>query len=902
MSRGKTADLPQRLVLMLFFGSGALALVYQVVWARMMTHVFGSTALAVGTVLAAFMSGMAVGSWTIGRLADRSTNRLRLYAWLEIGIAVSALATHLALDRMDAVYPALHGLVGGSAPLLGLVRFLAAFVLVMAPTVLMGATLPVLSRYLVGDLERVGARLSTLYSINTLGAVAGVLLTGFLLIGSYGIHVPVYGAVLGNLLIGCVAWIASGRAGQSAPEVHSVGWRPDSRVDAAEGALNASTLNLVLLGLGISGFTSFAYEIYWTRSLVFVLGNSTYALTTMLGAFLSGIALGGYLVRFAIGRYTDRVAVFGWIQLLLGILSALALPSLFAIGDPQSLNRALMHISDHPLPLVLSGFGLAFLVMLPPATLIGATFPLVGQLAVRELNRTGASIGRVYAINTAGNVLGALLPGVLLLDLLGIQKGILAMAGINVLLGLVVLATRLLRPPGHRAWRLVLPAVMLASALLMTRAPLRFQFPSQGERSFHQVLYYREGPLATTKVSLDPVHGEKSMGVDGIVIGGTGNIMFKELLLAHLPRLLVDDTAQELSVGLGSGMLVGESARHAGVREITAVEIAPSVIAGAAKFRAENHGILDDPRLRLVNDDIKNFLRVTGQKYQVISADEKTADDYASNGFSYSLEYYELLREHLAPGGLVAQWVPATLPPRQYQMVLKTFSHSFSYVQLWQFLPAHRLGPFNSILIGSMQPVSITAGAIGRRFARERAALSGLVPYGLTSAEALLPHFIADERVIREAVADSPLNSHVHPRYEFYRPWDYATDKMQKVIANQAFILALKRRAHEQFFAGASSDAAEPDRLRQTFAAEFRYLEAFPRFLGGMPLAEVYSVFDKVLAMAPWNDSLRARIYAQYSHIASSQADPAARRRLMRKAEALYEEDAMRRAPKSARQ
>jgi len=331
------------------------------------------------------------------------------------------------------------------------------------------------------------------------------------------------------------------------------------------------------------------------------------------------------------------------------------------------------------------------------------------------------------------------------------------------------------------------------------------------------------------------------------------------------------------------------------------VEIEPSVIEGAAWFREENRGILADPRLKVVSDDIKNFLRTTAKKYQVISADEKTVDEYASNGFSYSLEYYDLLLEHLAPGGLVAQWVPSTLPPQQYSVVLKTFSRSFPHVQLWQFLPASKRGPFNSILIGSAKPIAINAGAIERRFAQHREALERLVPYGLTSAKALIPHFVADERVIRVAVATAELNSHDHPRYEFYAPWDYATGKMEKAIATQAFILTLKHRAHEHFFASVAADVPDPDKLRQTFAAEFLYLEAFQRFLGGMSSAEVFRTFDKVLAMAPWNDSLRARIYAQYFHIASTQTDPAARERLMRLAAALYDEEKVRQTARSSR-
>ncbi|MDX1584942.1 MAG: hypothetical protein R3338_15195, partial [Thermoanaerobaculia bacterium] len=233
--------------------------------------------------------------------------------------------------------------------------------------------------------------------------------------------------------------------------------------------------------------------------------------------------------------------------------------------------------------------------------------------------------------------------------------------------------------------------------------------------------------------------------------------------------------------------------------------------------------------------------------------------------------------------------VPSTLPPSQYRMVLKTFTHSFPHVQLWQFLPAHERGPFNSILVGSLSPVTIDARAIDRRFARGREALASLVPYGLTSADALLPHFVADERVIREAVATASLNSHDHPRYEFYPPWKYASEQTEKTIANQDFILTLKRRAHPRFFSNVSADAPDPNKLRQTFEAEFLYLEAFQRFLAGMPAADAFRIFDGILEMAPWNDSLRARIYAQYRHVAASQPDPRMRMLFMGRAISLYD-------------
>ncbi len=464
------------LVLLLYFFSGATALVYELVWSRMLMHVFGSTAVALGTVLAAFMAGMAIGSWLIGRAADKSKNCLRLYAFLEFGLALAALVSHILLSRIGPVHLALHDTFGFSTAVFGVIRFLLSFSLVMGPTILMGATLPVLARLLVNRGNKIGIELSTLYAINTFGAVCGVLITGFIMIGTFGVHVPVYIAVAVNILIGCVAWLLSLRIGGSG----FIESTPSAESDqpSTKSAVDPVVFYIILMGLGISGFTSFAYEIYWTRSLVFILGNSTYALTTMLSAFLCGIAIGGYLIRFVLRLTADRVLTFGLLQVSLGIFSALALPLLFSFSDPQSLSEYLLGSSDRAFTLIFTSFGVAFLVMLVPAILIGATFPLVGQIVVKDLRKTGAEVGRIYAINTIGNVLGALLPGFILLELLGIQKGILTMAALNMVLGFVVLVLALTQDQRHPAWRYTLPVVLVLAMFAMSRVPLQFQFPS----------------------------------------------------------------------------------------------------------------------------------------------------------------------------------------------------------------------------------------------------------------------------------------------------------------------------------------------------------------------------------------------------------------------------------------
>jgi spermidine synthase len=876
------------LVLTLFFVSGACGLVYQIVWVRMLTNMFGTTAAAVGVVLAAFMSGLALGSWLLGKAADRNSNPLRFYAILEIGIGLAALAAHFLLSRITPAYLALYEISGHSEATLAAARFILAFGLVMMPTFLMGGTLPVLARFVVRRLAVAGADLSTLYAINTIGAVTGTLACGFYLIGTFGIYVTVYIAVMGNLGLGLIAWAASNRM-KSAPATATV--QPDAKAapdEPARGVLSNTTYALLLFALAISGLTSFAYEIYWTRSLVFVLGNSTYALTTMLTAFIAGIALGGYLVRLLVDRVADRLAFFGWIQVLIAVSSAIALPVLFAVLEPQTIREFLREATGGVTMLAVARFGIALLVMLVPATLIGTTFPLVGRAGIIDLQHTGRRVGVAYASNTLGNVAGALLPGFLLLNWFGIQQGILLMAALNACIGFAFLAPRLVSAR-HLRW--AVPAAAVGTLLVLAHVPLGFQFPTENEHSTDRVLFYRDGPSATTKVTFDPDTGQKVMAIDGIVIGGNTFTEYKQLLLAHLPKLLRDDVSTELSVGLGSGILVGESIRHQRVQAITCVEIEPSVLAGAAFFAHENHRVLSNPRVRVVIDDIANYLRTTSDRYRVISADEKTALEYASNGFSYSREYYGLLRQHLAPGGILIQWMPANLPSSQYTMVLKTFVDSFPHVLMGFFMPALKESGYNTILIGSDEKISLDSSRIGRVMRSEREAFAGLARYGLTTPESVLAQFVADGEHIRKVVQDAPENTLVHPRYEFYSPWDYAVPLKQRVSTNIDFIAGLRRAAASGRLAAIKvHDQEEAERLNRALAAEQAYLTGYRTSLslGTVSGMEILHQYDKALALAPWNESLRARIFLHYTEIAASQTNTGIKAYLMERAISVY--------------
>ncbi len=881
------------LVFALFFLSGACGLVYQIVWIRMLTHVFGTTAAAVGVVLAAFMSGLALGSWLLGKAADRNSNPLRFYAILEVGIGLTALGAHFLLSRITPIYLTLYEISGNSEVTLAATRFVLAFGLVMIPTFLMGGTLPVLARFVVRRLAAAGADLSTLYAINTMGAVAGTLACGFYLIGTFGVHVTVYIAVVGNLGLGLIAW---GMSSHVKAALATMTARTDAIPTAGEpgpGVLSNTTYALLLFALAISGLTSFAYEIYWTRSLVFVLGNSTYALTTMLTAFIAGIALGGYLVRWVVDQVADRLALFGWIQVLIAVSSAIVLPVLFAFLEPQTIREFLRDTTGEVAILTVARFSIALLVMLVPATLIGATFPLVGRVGIVDLQYTGRRVGMVYASNTFGNVVGALLPGFLLLNWFGIQQGILLMAALNACIGFAFLASRLVSAV-HLRW--AVPAAAVGTLVVLAHVPLDFQFPTENERPTDQVLFYRDGPSATTKVTFNRETGEKVMAIDGIVIGGNTFTEYKQLLLAHLPKLLRDDVSTELSVGLGSGILAGESIRHQRVKAITCVEIEPSVVMGATLFARENHRVLSNPRVRVVIDDIANYLRITSDRYHVISADEKTALEYASNGFSYSREYYGLLRRHLAPGGILIQWVPADLPPRLYKIVLKTFANSFPHVLMGHFMPALKDSGLNTILVGSDEKISLDNSRIGRVMGSESEAFAGLARYGLTTPESVVAQFVADGKFIRQAVLDAPQNTLVHPRYEFYSLREYAVSLKQRSAANIEFIAALKRAAAPDFLAAIKvRGQEEARRLSRALDAEQAYLAGYHLSLSPGPVSgmEIVRQYDTALALAPWNESLRARIFLHYSYIAASQTNVSVKAYLMERALSVYSKSAM---------
>jgi spermidine synthase len=617
-----------------------------------------------------------------------------------------------------------------------------------------------------------------------------------------------------------------------------------------------------------------------------LLGNSTYAFTLMLTAFLSGIALGGFLIRFIVDRARSPIILFAWLEILIGGVATAVLPLLFTVSYSETVRGFLARTAGQFGSLMLSRFGTSLLVMLIPATLIGATFPLVGRLCVSDLRRTGQEVGTVYAVNTVGNVAGALLPAFLILPLLGIQKGVVLMGALNIGVGGVVLLSRWRRLPGLRTVAVITVAVV---AILLTRLPLDFQFPSEQQTERHRVLYYRDGPLGTTKVFLDPETQERLMSVDGVVIGGSGVTDYKQQLLAHLPKLLLKEYETELTVGLGSAILAGESARHPGLKRIVCVEIEPTVVEGAAHFKEESYAVLDDPRVEVIVDDVANYLRTTSERFDIVSADEKTAENYASNGFSYSRDYYDLLRDHLTPRGVVVQWM-TSLPASQYTMVLKTFTNAFPHASIWYFTPVGNRGPTNVILVGSLEAIALDQAWMNEVLERRADDFSGLRKYGLINAESVLAHYVAGGDTVRNAVRDARENSLERPYFEFYSPREYAVSGDERTLRMHDFLTSIREPDIPNLVADGVSEAAAR-RLRDAVAAEREFLAGFRRQLRNEPLPDVTAHFERALEMASWNENLRYQILLYYWNTAGNsylRGDYPRALRFMRKAVETY--------------
>lgn len=647
------------LVYLCFLCSGAAGLIDEVVWIRKASLVFGSTTFAVSTVLAVFFGGLALGSELAGRLMDRVRSPLRTYALLELLLAALALLSLPAFGWLDAPYGALYRALGGGEGagdpvLLVLARMLLIAVVLLPPSTAMGATLPLFVRRFVTADRDLSARVGFLYGLNTLGAAAGTLAAGFVLLPALGMQGSIAVAAGLNVLAGGVALGIARREAASAKAPAAVAAEaaaaapPDRRRFAVTAALFLLT-----------GLTALAAEVVWTRFLSLLIRNSVTTYTLALAVVLIGIVLGSWLAARLWDRRLPLAASFAALQAGAGLilLATTSLPPRLWLG---------------------LGGGVApfALLMLPPAVLSGASFPLAVRLAARGGGDAARVVGRLAALNTVGGIVGSLAAGFWLLPQLGVAAALHVVTGLSVLAA--VLALLLLDRPAGRAGllRRGVAALAVAAAWLALPQLSSVRLPHDYLRRSGPVLAVREGYGATlAAVRRD---GDRILLIDRLWQGRDRKN--HQIMAAHVPALLHPAPRRVLVIGLGVGQTAGRFLLHDPER-VDCVDIEPTLF----PFVRENFPSrwMDDPRVQAVPDDGRTFVAHTGRVYDLISIEVGQVFRPGVDAF-YTRGFYRLARARLAPGGLVAQFVPLPfLDEAMFRRILATFLETFPAAVLW---------------------------------------------------------------------------------------------------------------------------------------------------------------------------------------------------------------------------
>ncbi|MFH1146180.1 MAG: fused MFS/spermidine synthase [Pseudomonadota bacterium] len=761
----------QKAVLVLFFLSGATGLIYEVLWAKLFSLVFGSTILSVTTTITVFLGGLAFGSYLFGRRIDSADSPLRVYAFLELGVGALAVLFLVAYEQMSPLYQALYPYLQDHPVSFSLVRFVLASFLILPPTVLMGGTLPVLCRYLVREDANLARNVGLLYSLNTFGAVAGCLVCAFFLIGLLGVNGTVLFAAAVNIVIGLlVLFFCKKKASppEVSPKVSLKGSSPSPRRTPATGS--ASSLPVVCV-FAASGFCSLGYEVIWTRSLIFFVGNSIYAFSIMLAAYLTGLVLGS----LAVAKWEDRVASlrgFALAEIGIGVSAWVSVAIMVLLSHSPRLEHWLT-LTRFPLVssagdqiealFLISGLSLA--VMIVPTFLIGMTFPMASRLCISNLELLGRRIGSIYSLNTLGGIAGSFATGFILIPLLGQSKTLMIMVTVNLGLGFFLLS---LRKPVVNRQKLAYAAgavlLIIGVGTGFTRDMIR---ESIIRTNRGKLAYFGEGVDGTVAVFENRAGlPQKEMVVNGTAAGSTFYSKRYMRLLGHLPLLLHRDPQDVLVICLGTGTTLGAAWAHRGLESLTCVELSSAVRDAARLFQKENRGVLDDPTVRLVLADGRNHLLLSSSNYDVITLEPPPPREMGVSSL-YSTEFYGLCRRRLRSGGLICQWIPLLdQSEHDTKMLIKTFLRSFPHSQLW--LPVNA----DALLVGSLSPLELKVDQLEARAKMPRVRQS-LEEIGFADARQLLACLYLNEKALDSYVKDSGIlrdNSAEVEYFRFLRP------------------------------------------------------------------------------------------------------------------------------------
>ncbi|MFH0730722.1 MAG: fused MFS/spermidine synthase [Pseudomonadota bacterium] len=777
-----------------FFISGAAGLVYEVIWVRLIDKVIGSAPFAVATVLTVFMAGLALGSFWAGKTVDRAASRaalLSLYGKLEIGIGLCAIAVPVAIRAALPVYSALYDRLLAHFWCFQAAAFMGCALVLIVPTGLMGATLPVLCRYFVLRLEHIGTQTGKLYALNTLGAAVGVVLCGFVLLKSLGVWMTLAlfaglnGVVGGACVLLSRLPVAEGERSRKQQRVQAA-----AAEKTAESGNRRGTMRWTLGVFAVSGFCAMAYQVLWTRLLGLVAGPTTYCFTLVVAAFIIGLALGSMFF----GRLADKTrnAMF-WLSVTQMVAAITALAISHLLGNSQFAFAKLIHACQGRFShLILAQSTVLFALLVIPTFFLGAAFPLVNRLYVQSMAGMGKSLGTAYALNTVGALAGSCVAGFVLIPWLGKENGLRLIILIQFTIAGICLMHVGFGEHGKARKRLFAAGALFAGFCLIPQFPSwRTELLSRGwyrdfgaiesdlnRTSWTEALWKGSERIAGRRRGLEVVfQGEGVAGFTTVEkevtsIGTVEYALFNsgkadasshadrstQTLSAHIPLLFHPNAQTVMVLGLASGMTPGE-VLHYPVRQLDIVEINEQVATACQKFfEPWNNRCLSDARTRLIVQDGRNHLALTRTFYDVIIS-EPSNPWMAGLANLYSLEFFQLARKRLNPGGFFAQWIQSyEMDWATFSLLGRTFSTVFPHGALI------KVGPVDYLLLGFTGEKGFDWSAAHRHLPFARKSKNAAFP-----GTDFLAHLILTEN-LPGLFGSGPLHTDDRPALEFAAP------------------------------------------------------------------------------------------------------------------------------------
>jgi predicted membrane-bound spermidine synthase/tetratricopeptide (TPR) repeat protein len=799
---------PRGLVFLALFLSGLAGLMHEVVWAKLLANLTGSTAKSHAVVLSVFMGGLAIGAVIFGRRSDKRERPLMVYVWLEVLIGLYCLVLPILTKGAGSVYESLAAATFEQQNLKLVLRLVLALAVVALPAIMMGGTLPVLARYLVEEVAQTRKAVASLYALNNIGAVLGSGVAGFYLLPELGIWSALAVASTMNFVAAAMVWLADRRARYvpraPEPEIAPLG----------SPSYTAGQFRIALWALALSGFAAMGHEVVFLRIIALGFGSSNYSFTVMLMCFITGIGIGSgiislievkrpmwWLAASQAAVVVSLVAITPLMERLPYAISSMRTQFLTWPTDPQAFAAAIEPSGGNYFGFLQGQASYCFLMLLLPTVCIGFGFPLVSQIQARSASSIGSVVGNTYAWNTVGNVLGVVITSLVLMPLQGALGGIegafhvnLALNGVAILLlvvaageahlvartgllaaaaGAVVLYASsglawsrvLLQSEGHL--RLRKPPPPDADALMLAR------HPATSYEAWKKKHLRDDDPRADgwdeffLRQDADTnVVGVRRERLAAIFINSKGDAstgpldMITFLLSGHIPMFFLREPKNVMVVGHGSGVTTGAISLFPTVERIDVVEISKAVFEADKLFENYNHKVLSNPKTHQYLDDARTFLRTVPRKYDLIVS-QPSNPWIAGIGSLFTVDFFEDCRDRLTEGGIMMVWFHHyEQSDETIQLITRTINSVFPHVECFLTVESDVIG------LASMQPLELDFAAM-ERLLELHEVRSDLARVGVYNLASMLAYHGVDSKHFAALVGEGPLNTDDHQQLEY---------------------------------------------------------------------------------------------------------------------------------------